>query len=489
MEDDSQPRCPSNSPPKLKPKHTHKIICSHHVMMDQQQPPPPLTSSSNDIMSTDNPVAASVVVKPSNDDEIIEETSVAASSPIFHVLLLPGGNLQTDSDADKANNNKTNSNVIDIIDDYLYQRHVYRKQAAARRLRPGGGGVGGGAEKVNDETPHHHHDDSDINISLNLVALASPLEVALVSCCVRVRHTATATITAAATKDTSTSQSSISRLSPSSSTQRSRLHRPILPSNYLADDEGDEHEHEQTVSLDTPRTISMKIHDPYNNGGNSGNSKEVGTLRKGQEAHFLKLLQMYCPQCKKGVMYRSLVVEILQRTADWESESVRGRASDSGAHSNNDVGGGATATAAAADIDMSVANNSSNNHNNSRNNHNNNNASIGQVGYTFRKQFHSGWYIGKVTEIIPNNTIRGTSTTVKDRRCVYNDGDEEDLSLEELKYLAELEELDRYHHDDDCVGDNDDDKQKINTEDEEDLSLEELKYLAELEELDQSICI
>ncbi len=45
-----------------------------------------------------------------------------------------------------------------------------------------------------------------------LSSFASPLEFALVSCCVRLRDTATITVTAA-TKDTSTSKSSM--LSPS----------------------------------------------------------------------------------------------------------------------------------------------------------------------------------------------------------------------------------------------------------------------------------
>ena len=59
--------------------------------------------------------------------------------------------------------------------------------------------------------------------------------------------------------------------------------------------------------------------------------------------------------------------------------------------------------------------------------------SIGDIGYTFRKQFDVGWYTGKVITIWPE-AAKG-----KDRRCQYNDGDEEDLSLRELQILAKLE--------------------------------------------------
>eukprot|EP00984_Skeletonema_dohrnii_P029764 scaffold20636_cov78-Skeletonema_dohrnii-CCMP3373.AAC.1 len=191
---------------------------------------------------------------------------------------------------------------------------------------------------------------------------------------------------------------------------------------------------------------------------NNSSSNEVGTLKKGKEAHFLKLLQMYCPNCKEGLMYRSLVVEILQRTADWENGvhlhlSTSGSGDNDGSRLNN---GGVNA-AAADDVNVASSNNTTSH---------GKKVGIGQVGYTFRKQFHSGWYIGKVTAIIPrgsggNYTTTSAATTVKDRRCVYNDGDEEDLSLEELKHLAELEELDRYHPDNDD-GDNDDNnEQKI----------------------------
>lgn len=73
-----------------------------------------------------------------------------------------------------------------------------------------------------------------------------------------------------------------------------------------------------------------------------------------------------------------------------------------------------------------------NNNNQDSNNSNNDNIEIGDVGYEFQKLFDAGWFTGKVTEIIPV----GNS---KDRRCVYNDGDVEDLSLEELQRLAKLD--------------------------------------------------
>jgi len=59
--------------------------------------------------------------------------------------------------------------------------------------------------------------------------------------------------------------------------------------------------------------------------------------------------------------------------------------------------------------------------------------SVGDVGYTFRKKFNEGWFTGKVVKIRPG------AAHDKDRRCLYEDGDEEDLSLEELKILASLD--------------------------------------------------
>ena len=57
---------------------------------------------------------------------------------------------------------------------------------------------------------------------------------------------------------------------------------------------------------------------------------------------------------------------------------------------------------------------------------------IGDVGYQFLKEFDSGWYKGTVVEILPH-AVGGW-----DCRCVYEDGDCEDLTLSELKQLASL---------------------------------------------------
>ena len=58
---------------------------------------------------------------------------------------------------------------------------------------------------------------------------------------------------------------------------------------------------------------------------------------------------------------------------------------------------------------------------------------IGEVGYTFRKQFGSmGWFTGTVVEIIPKSYLR---------RCVYTeDGDVEGLRLLDLVELAKLDD-------------------------------------------------
>ena len=57
---------------------------------------------------------------------------------------------------------------------------------------------------------------------------------------------------------------------------------------------------------------------------------------------------------------------------------------------------------------------------------------VGDIGYRFLKEFDSGWYNGTVVEILPH-AIGGW-----DRRCIYEDGDCEDLALNELIRLATL---------------------------------------------------
>ena len=57
---------------------------------------------------------------------------------------------------------------------------------------------------------------------------------------------------------------------------------------------------------------------------------------------------------------------------------------------------------------------------------------VGDIGYRFLKEFDSGWYNGTVVEILPH-AIGGW-----DRRCIYEDGDCEDLTLNELIRLATL---------------------------------------------------
>lgn len=62
-----------------------------------------------------------------------------------------------------------------------------------------------------------------------------------------------------------------------------------------------------------------------------------------------------------------------------------------------------------------------------------NDAALGEVGYEFQKKFDSGWYTGKVTEIRP------LAAGGYDRRCVYADGDIEDLRLTDLENLSKLD--------------------------------------------------
>ena len=87
---------------------------------------------------------------------------------------------------------------------------------------------------------------------------------------------------------------------------------------------------------------------------------------------------------------------------------------------------------------------------------------LGNVGYKFRKQFTAGWFTGTVVQILPlvHNTTSTTTTndtTKKEdggleeggggdkkhdnyyRRCVYTDGDSEDLTVEDIIQLVKLD--------------------------------------------------
>ena len=85
---------------------------------------------------------------------------------------------------------------------------------------------------------------------------------------------------------------------------------------------------------------------------------------------------------------------------------------------------------------------------------------LGNVGYKFRKQFTAGWFTGTVVQILPlvhNTTSTTTNDTTKKedgglegvggdkkhdnyyRRCVYTDGDSEDLTVEDIIQLVKLD--------------------------------------------------
>lgn len=58
-------------------------------------------------------------------------------------------------------------------------------------------------------------------------------------------------------------------------------------------------------------------------------------------------------------------------------------------------------------------------------------STVGQVGYTFLKQFGTDWFTGSVFKILE------TDSSSQDRRCVYEDDDIEDLSIAQLEALKE----------------------------------------------------
>ena len=282
-------------------------------MMEQHQPKP----SPSHTAPISEASVTTAVVKSSEEEHseiVVAPTPIISSdgggeptSPIFHVLLLPGGNIQKlDSDGD-SNRDSTSGKggPAVIIDDFLYQRHVYRRKKL-KKLQPQNIHQRGGNSDNNHNNIGSSSDDDDGGISLKV--LASPLEIALASCCVRPNKSAQSAEEGGGQNQ---QQNEGTAQQQQQQTQRSRLHRPILPSN--ADDDDDNNE-----LLDTPRNIPMRDTTTTDHDNNKKDGGEVGTLQHGKETHFLKLLQMYCHSTKDLLMCRALAVQILQRTVDWE---------------------------------------------------------------------------------------------------------------------------------------------------------------------------
>ena len=188
--------------------------------------------------------------------------ALATKKPPFHILLLPGG--------------KTSLNhKDDSIDDYLAKRAAFWKKKAERSK--------GGGHESEYPVPDAADDETDNELQ----RMATPLELALIKCCELPTHDAN---------------------SVNKPIHRSRLHRPIRPSNY-DDPDTDEDENDESKPPDNPHSNSDIKREQM--------ATHSGILRRGAEQHFLSLLCMHCTCSALG--HRALALAILQRTVNWEA--------------------------------------------------------------------------------------------------------------------------------------------------------------------------
>ncbi|KAL3787362.1 hypothetical protein HJC23_004387 [Cyclotella cryptica] len=192
-----------------------------------------------------------------------------ATPPPFHVLFLPGGNRTRESRCHPGD-----SSPATRVDYLSRRREFWRKKASKRRIDPSDSSE----YSVSADIISSSGDDGEV-----LHRLATPLELALVECCERV----------APDHGQSTTQKPI---------HRSRLHRPVRPSNYDDDSDSSNDEDQSEEAESEPKRVE---------------SQKSGILRRGKECHFLSLLCMYCTSQALG--HRALALAILQRTVDWEA--------------------------------------------------------------------------------------------------------------------------------------------------------------------------
>lgn len=197
------------------------------------------------------------------------------TNPPFHVLFLPGGNTSRDSQSIKRE-----ASSLTTRDDYVSRRYgFWKKKASNHKL-----GKNSSEYPVNEEVLDDGGDDLAV-----LRRMATPLELSLVGCCHQ--------LSPDECKSTAHKQ-----------LHRSRLHRPICPSNYDADTD-DEDTKEDPSSVKAEEEEQEQQPALHNS----------GILLKGKECHFLSLLCMHCTTNALG--HRALALAILQRTVDWEAES------------------------------------------------------------------------------------------------------------------------------------------------------------------------
>ena len=201
------------------------------------------------------------------------------AKPPFHVLFLPGGNTSLES---KTGPDEKLTPLI-AREDYLTHRFEFWKRKAASN------------QQVARDVTEYPVDSSRLNgggeNKAVLRQMSTPLELALVDCCERLAP----------------DRCQFLQLKP---LHRSRLHRPICPSNYDAGpEEGDaEQQNQPSGAIEGSKSKSSIL-------------RETGILLRGKECHFLSLLCMHCTA--RAVGHRALALAILQRTVDWEVSNDR----------------------------------------------------------------------------------------------------------------------------------------------------------------------
>ena len=206
----------------------------------------------------------------------------------FHVLLLPGGHL---SSRDGEHDHKNGSSAEDSgrngdSKDYLFLRHEFRKKKTSKRR----------ANHNSNDSQNTSGEGNGSTDGPSLQSMASPLEIALAKCC---EHLPSAT-------DGSGNQAP-TQSTASHHTHRSRLHRPVCPSNYESGPE---------PSAPNQESDQKYCASPSKHSGKNPPTKS-GVLLHGKEGHFAALVGMHCPSSAVG--HRSLALAILQRTVDWEA--------------------------------------------------------------------------------------------------------------------------------------------------------------------------
>ena len=209
-------------------------------------------------------------------------SSPAINKQPFHVLFFPGANTSLESNISQGG-----LTPFTTREDYLTHRFEFWKKKAVSNQK---------VAKDVTEYPVDSRLNIGVDNQMTLRQMSTPLELALVDCCERLPP----------------DNCQFLQLKP---LHRTRLHRPICPSNYDADPE------EADLEEDGAKQEDQQTGAEEESKSKSSTSRKIGILIRGKECHFLSLLCMYCTDRAAG--HRALALAILQRTVDWETSTEK----------------------------------------------------------------------------------------------------------------------------------------------------------------------